>query len=656
MTPAARPFDDIRALIREMPSADEAAVAAAREREGQLTKPAGSLGRLEEISAFMAGWQGAARPHVDKPLVAVFAGNHGVVAQGVSPFPQSVTQAMVANFTAGGAAINQICKTFDISLKVYELALEKPTGDITQEPAMDERTCAGTIAYGMEALATEPDLLVLGEMGIGNTTAAAAIYHALYGGEAEDWVGRGTGVDDAGLKRKAEAVRAAVASPPGASQRSARGSGAARRARDRRDGRRDPRRAHPPHPGRARRLRRLLGRRGSAGARPDRARSLPRRPCLGRARARASAEAARQDAAARSRHAARRGLGRGAGGRHRQGRRRLPQRHGDVRGSRGGGERRRAWNSGLSRAFQSNFISCDGASRATPISSCPRDRRRSTSLAGHRKGAPSLPDNKRWSAVDAYFTGMIVGQDKALAAALAANDAAGLPQIDVSPPQGKLLHLMARMAGARKALEIGALGGYSTIWIARALPADGLLVTLEADKKHAAVARANVAHAGLADRVDVRVGPALETLPKVEAEGLGPFDFVFIDADKSNNANYLGWALRLSRPGTVIVVDNIVRDGRIADASAKDPDVAGTRQHVRHDGARAAPAGDGNPDRRRQGLGWIRAGDRWVRARSALASARCHSRQTGSLTGNPEEARRRISAWIPDRPLRGCRE
>jgi nicotinate-nucleotide--dimethylbenzimidazole phosphoribosyltransferase len=210
MTPAARPFDDVRALLREMPSADEAAVAAARERERQLTKPAGSLGRLEDISAFMAGWQGPARPHVDKPLVAVFAGNHGVVAQGVSPFPQSVTQAMVANFTAGGAAINQICKTFDISLKVYELALEKPTGDITQEPAMDERTCAGTIAYGMEALATEPDLLVLGEMGIGNTTAAAAIYLALYGGEAEQWVGRGTGVDDAGLKRKAEAVRAAV--------------------------------------------------------------------------------------------------------------------------------------------------------------------------------------------------------------------------------------------------------------------------------------------------------------------------------------------------------------------------------------------------------------------------------------------------------------
>ncbi len=207
----ARPFDDIRSLLQDLPGPDEVAIAAVRAHEAELTKPAGSLGRLEDISAFLAGWQGSARPHVHTPLVAVFAGNHGVVAQGVSPFPQSVTQAMVANFTAGGAAINQICKTFDLSLKVYELALEHPTGDITKEPAMDERNCAATIAFGMEALASGPDLLVLGEMGIGNTTAAAAIYHALYGGAAEDWVGRGTGVDDAGLKRKAEAVRAAVA-------------------------------------------------------------------------------------------------------------------------------------------------------------------------------------------------------------------------------------------------------------------------------------------------------------------------------------------------------------------------------------------------------------------------------------------------------------
>ena len=209
--PAARPFDDIRDLLRQMPKADEAARAKAREREGQLTKPEGSLGRLEDISEWMAAWQGSARPHVDRPLVAVFAGNHGVVAQGVSAYPPSVTEAMVANFRAGGAAINQICKTFDISLKVYELALEKPTGDITQEPALDEKACAATMAFGMEALASEPDLLALGEMGIGNTTTAAAIYHALYGGQPEDWVGRGTGVDDEGLRRKADAVRSAIA-------------------------------------------------------------------------------------------------------------------------------------------------------------------------------------------------------------------------------------------------------------------------------------------------------------------------------------------------------------------------------------------------------------------------------------------------------------
>jgi nicotinate-nucleotide--dimethylbenzimidazole phosphoribosyltransferase len=211
MNPATRPFDDIRALLAAMPKPDAAAVAAVREREAQLTKPASSLGRLEEITQWLAAWQRSARPHVDAPLVAVFAGNHGVVAQGVSPFPQSVTQAMVANFAAGGAAINQICKTFDLSLQVFELALEQPTGDITQEAALDEKACAATMAFGMEALASRPDLLCLGEMGIGNTTIAAAICHALYGGEAEDWVGRGTGVDDAGLARKAAAVRAAVA-------------------------------------------------------------------------------------------------------------------------------------------------------------------------------------------------------------------------------------------------------------------------------------------------------------------------------------------------------------------------------------------------------------------------------------------------------------
>jgi predicted O-methyltransferase YrrM len=183
-----------------------------------------------------------------------------------------------------------------------------------------------------------------------------------------------------------------------------------------------------------------------------------------------------------------------------------------------------------------------------------------------------------WDRVDAYFVKTLVGSDPALEETLAANAAAGLPSIDVSAPQGKLIHLLARMAGARNVLEIGALGGYSTIWLARALPEDGRLVTLERDERHAAVARQNLVRAGVAGKVDVRTGAALDLLPKIEAEGLGPFDFVFIDADKTNNPNYVNWALRLSRPGTVIIVDNVVRDGRIADASSKDSDVTGTRR------------------------------------------------------------------------------
>jgi predicted O-methyltransferase YrrM len=189
-----------------------------------------------------------------------------------------------------------------------------------------------------------------------------------------------------------------------------------------------------------------------------------------------------------------------------------------------------------------------------------------------------MANDKRWRAVDDYLMQTIVRDDEALKATLAANDAAGLPAIDVSPPHGKMLHLLIRIAGARNALEIGALGGYSTIWIARALPAGGRLVTLEAVEKHAAIARANVERAGVGDKVDIRLGAALDSLPKIEAEGLGPFDFVFIDADKENNANYLSWALRLSRPGTTIVVDNVVRDGRILDAASRDRDVLGVRK------------------------------------------------------------------------------
>jgi predicted O-methyltransferase YrrM len=187
-------------------------------------------------------------------------------------------------------------------------------------------------------------------------------------------------------------------------------------------------------------------------------------------------------------------------------------------------------------------------------------------------------DRTKWSAVDAYIVDKIATSDFALDVALAANAAAGLPPHDVSPPQGKLLYLLARMARARKVLEIGALGGYSTIWLARALPADGFVVTLEAVPKHAEVARENIRRAGLAGQVRVRVGPALESLPRIAEEGIGPFDFIFIDADKPRNADYLGWALRLARPGTVIVCDNVVREGAILDRTSVDPSVQGTRR------------------------------------------------------------------------------
>ncbi|MCB8838643.1 nicotinate-nucleotide--dimethylbenzimidazole phosphoribosyltransferase [Aurantimonas sp. VKM B-3413] len=204
------PFDDIRDLVKRMPGPDAAAVRAKREREALLTKPAGALGRLEEISEWLAAWQGRA-PAVRRPLVAVFAGNHGVTKQGISPFPAEVTQQMVSNFAAGGAAINQICAAYDLGLKVFDLALEMPTGDISEEAAMDERTCAATMAFGMEVLAGEPDLLCIGEMGIGNTTVAAAVFAGLFGGTGADWVGPGAGHDAAGVAHKAAIVEKALA-------------------------------------------------------------------------------------------------------------------------------------------------------------------------------------------------------------------------------------------------------------------------------------------------------------------------------------------------------------------------------------------------------------------------------------------------------------
>lgn len=210
MNATGMPFDDFRALLKNLPGPDTPALAAARARDGQLTKPPGALGRLEEIAMWLAAWTGKT-PAVNRPLVAIFAGNHGVTKKGVSPFPADVTKQMVDNFAAGGAAINQICATYDLGLKIYDLALDIPTGDITEEPALSERDCAATMAFGMEALAGGTDLLCIGEMGIGNTTIAAAIFHALYGGKAEDWVGPGTGAEGEGLKRKIDAVEQAVA-------------------------------------------------------------------------------------------------------------------------------------------------------------------------------------------------------------------------------------------------------------------------------------------------------------------------------------------------------------------------------------------------------------------------------------------------------------
>ena len=204
-------YADVLELLTIVPDGDESAVAAVRARDGQLTKPPGSLGQLEQLVEFLARWQGRAKPRLDNPMVTIFAGNHGVTAQGVSAFPAEVTAQMVANFTNGGAAISQICVLHELNLRVFELALEVPTGDITKEAALDDKMCAATIAYGMEAIAGKPDLICIGEMGIGNTTIAAAIYAALYGGGGADWVGRGTGVDDAGLARKVSAVDRALA-------------------------------------------------------------------------------------------------------------------------------------------------------------------------------------------------------------------------------------------------------------------------------------------------------------------------------------------------------------------------------------------------------------------------------------------------------------
>ncbi len=185
---------------------------------------------------------------------------------------------------------------------------------------------------------------------------------------------------------------------------------------------------------------------------------------------------------------------------------------------------------------------------------------------------------EQWSAVDGYFADLLVAPDPALEAALQASAAAGLPPIHVSPSQGKLLQLLARMQNARAILEIGTLGGYSTIWLARALPPGGRLVTLEADPKHAEVARANLARAGLADVVELQLGRALDLLARLAADRRGPFDLIFIDADKVSYAEYLEWALRLSRRGSLIIADNVVRKGAVVEADSPDPNVQGVRR------------------------------------------------------------------------------
>jgi predicted O-methyltransferase YrrM len=185
---------------------------------------------------------------------------------------------------------------------------------------------------------------------------------------------------------------------------------------------------------------------------------------------------------------------------------------------------------------------------------------------------------EKWTAVDSYIDQKLLRPDPLLDAAVEASVAAGLPALAVTASQGKLLYLLAQMQGARSILEIGTLGGYSTIWLARALPRGGRLVTLEFEPKHAKVASANIARAGLGATVEVRVGAALQTLPQLAAEGGAPFDLIFIDADKENNVPYFTWALKLSRPGSVIIVDNVVRDGAVVDPANQDPMILGIRQ------------------------------------------------------------------------------
>ena len=207
---------EFRALLAEAPGPDTAATAAAQDRNGQLTKPPGALGRLEDLAIWYAGWRGDGRPRIEAPQVLIFAGNHGVTARGVSAFPAEVTVQMVANFEAGGAAINQLSKAAGAQMQVHALELDRPTADFTQGPAMSEAEVVAALAAGWNAVDPEADLVVTGEMGIGNTTSAAAIAHALFGGAPADWTGRGTGVDAAGIALKSQVVAEGLAANPSA--------------------------------------------------------------------------------------------------------------------------------------------------------------------------------------------------------------------------------------------------------------------------------------------------------------------------------------------------------------------------------------------------------------------------------------------------------
>ena len=326
-------FDEMRRILRDLPGPDQEAQTKVVQRQTELTKPPGSLGRLEEIAEWLAAWQGRASPRVERPRIAVFAGTHGVAARGVSAYPPEVTGQMVKNFLSGGAAINQLAGSIDADLRIYELDLDHPTDDFTKGPAMSEARAANAMAYGMMAAEPGIDVLCLGEMGIANTTTAATLCAALFGGTGADWAGPGTGVQGKALAHKIAVIDEALAHHRALiSQRDPLALLAAV------GGEELAAIAGAVLAARMGRIPVLLdGYACTAAAavlhadRPPRARPLPGGASLGRARPHAAAGGDRPAPAARLRHAPGRGLGGGAGGAAPEGGRRLPQRHGDLR-------------------------------------------------------------------------------------------------------------------------------------------------------------------------------------------------------------------------------------------------------------------------------------------------------------------------------------